>query len=214
MRHRLIELTDGPHDSLGSSLGSQTAKRSDSGKRRRPRFPTPAFLDFRAIEIATASFLREAVIGFRDYTRQSLRNIYPAVANLEPAVAEELDFFVRARGDVMWSCELDPSDTVISARLVGELEPAQRSTFEAALEVGTITAPETRSSFHRPADRSDRLEQSTIRASHQRPARRTQAGKDQVVSLRSWRLADGSLITSVRTPANLGANVGMAALTG
>jgi hypothetical protein len=109
--------------------------------------PTPAFLDFRAIEIATASFLREAVVGFRDYTRQSLRNIYPAVANLEPAVAEELDFFVRARCDVMWSCELDPSDTVISARLVGELEPAQRSTFEAALEVGTITAPELAARF-------------------------------------------------------------------
>jgi hypothetical protein len=70
--------------------------------------PTAVFLDFADIQIATASFLREAVIGFRDYARQSLRNVYPAVANLLPAVAEELDFFVRTRSDVLWNCTLAP----------------------------------------------------------------------------------------------------------
>jgi hypothetical protein len=109
--------------------------------------PTPTFLDFTEIEVAPTSFLREAVIGFRDYARQSLRNVYPAVANLAPAVAEELEFFVRARGDVLWTCELGSGDTVISARLIGELDPAQRSTFEAALELGAITAPELAARF-------------------------------------------------------------------
>lgn len=141
MRHRLHELVGGqtvlsgaiPGRNLLSALIAATPS---------PKAPTPIFLDFSEIQVATASFLREAVIGFRDYARQSLPNAYPAVANLAPAVAEELEFFVRARGDVVWSCDIDPSGTVIGARLIGELEPAQRSTFEAALELGAITAPE------------------------------------------------------------------------
>ena len=80
-----------------------------------PETPVPVFLDFSGVEVATASFLRESVIGFRDYARLSLPNIYPVVANLAAAVAEELDFFVRARGDVLcrdtgrrtWAAEPD-----------------------------------------------------------------------------------------------------------
>jgi hypothetical protein len=46
--------------------------------------PTLALLDFSGVAVATASFLRESVIGFRDYARQALPNIYPVVANLPP----------------------------------------------------------------------------------------------------------------------------------
>jgi len=76
-----------------------------------------------------------------------LRNVYPVVANLQPAVAEELDFFARARGDVLWSCELGVDDAVASAWLIGELDPAQRSTFDVARELGTISAPELAARF-------------------------------------------------------------------
>lgn len=146
MRHRLIDLTDGQTVLSGATSGRKLLS-TLIAVTPSPEAPTPAFLDFTSIEIATASFLREAVFGFRDYARHSLHNVYPAVANLGPAVAEELDFFVRARGDVMWSCELGPGDTVISAWLVGELDPAQRSTFEAVLERGAITAPELAARF-------------------------------------------------------------------
>jgi len=107
----------------------------------------PAFLDFDRVEVATASFLRETVIGFRDYVRQSLPNIYPVVANLLPVVAEELEFFVRARGDALWTCDLDAHDRVLGARLIGDLDPAQRSTFDAVIEFGAITAPELAARF-------------------------------------------------------------------
>lgn len=146
MRHRLIALTDGQRVLSGAASGRKLLS-TLIAVTPSSEAPMPAFLDFTAIEIATTSFLREAVIGFRDYARQSLRNVYPAVANLEPAVAEELDFFVRARGDAIWSCELGPGDAVISAWLVGELDPAQRSTFDAALEAGVITAPELAARF-------------------------------------------------------------------
>lgn len=146
LRHRVIDLTGGQTVLSGAILGRTLLSALIAAT---PSFagPTPAFLDFTAIEVATASFLRESVIGFRDYARRSLENVYPAVANLAPTVAEELEFFVRARGDVLWSCELGSDDNVIRARLIGELDPAQRSTFDAALELGAITAPELAARF-------------------------------------------------------------------
>jgi hypothetical protein len=146
LRHRLIDLTGGQTVLSGAILGRKLLSALIAATPS-PAAPTPVFLDFTEIKVATASFLREAAIGFRDYARQSLRNAYPAVANPELAVAEELDFFVRARGDALWCCELGSDDTVISARLIGELDPAQRSTFEAALELGAITAPELAARF-------------------------------------------------------------------
>jgi hypothetical protein len=146
LRHRLIDLTGGQTVLSGANPGRKLLSALIAATPS-SEVPTAAFLDFARIEVATASFLREAVIGFRDYARQSLRNVYPVVANLPPAVAEELEFFVRARGDVLWSCELDAGDTVVSARLIGELDPAQRSTFDAAVELGAITAPELAARF-------------------------------------------------------------------
>jgi hypothetical protein len=109
--------------------------------------PTLAYLDFTGIEVATASFLRDSVIAFRDYARQALPNIYPVVANLGAAVAEELDFFVRARGDVLLTCDLDTKGDVVTSRLVGDLDPAQRATFDIVREVGSISAPELAARF-------------------------------------------------------------------
>jgi hypothetical protein len=109
--------------------------------------PTLVFLDFGGVEVATASFLRESVIAFRDYARQALPNIYPIVANLPPAIVEELDFFVRARKDVLVGCDLDMTGNVVAARLVGDLDPAQRATFDAVREVGAISAPELAARF-------------------------------------------------------------------
>jgi hypothetical protein len=141
LRHKVIDLMGGQSVLSGAIPGRKLLSALIAATPP-SEVPMPVFLDFSGIQVATASFLREAVIGFRDYARQSLRNVYPAVANLLPAVAEELDFFVRARGDALWSCELGAEDTVVSARVIGDLDPAQRSTFDAALELGTITAPE------------------------------------------------------------------------
>ncbi len=146
MRHRLIELA-GDQTVLSGAIPGRKLLSTLIAATRTSETPTPAFLDFDRIEVATSSFLREAVIGFRDYARQSLPNVYPVVANLLPAVSEELDFFVRARGDVLWSCELDGHDHVVGAQLIGELDPAQRSTFEAVIELGSITAPRLAARF-------------------------------------------------------------------
>ena len=146
MQCRLLDLLDGRTVLSGAVAGRQllsalVAATPSAGT------PTPLFLDFNGVEVATASFLRESVIAFRDYARQSSPNIYPAVANLNRAVAEELDFFVRARGDVLWCCDLDSQGKVTAAWLIGDLDPAQRATFKAVVESGAISAPELATRF-------------------------------------------------------------------
>lgn len=109
--------------------------------------PTLLLLDFKGVEVATSSFLRESIIAFRDYARQSTPNIYPAVANLTVAVAEELEFFARARGDVLWNCDLDLRGKIKAARLIGNLDPAQLLTFDAVLESGSMSATDLAARF-------------------------------------------------------------------
>ena len=141
LRHSLLDLMDGNNVLSGAVAGRRllSALIADTPS---ADAPTCSFLDFSGVEVATASFLRESVIAFRDYARQSLPNIYPAVANLNLVVAEELDFYVRSRGDALWGCHLDSEGTVMAARLIGDLDPTQRATFNAVLDSGTISAPE------------------------------------------------------------------------
>jgi hypothetical protein len=146
LRHRLLDLMDGQTVLSGAIPGRRLLSLLIAETQSAEK-PALAFLDFDGVEVATASFLRESVISFRDYARQSLPNIYPAVANLAAAIAEELDFFVRARGDVLWSCELDAKDQVVAARLIGDLDPVQRATFDLVQEVGAISAPELAARF-------------------------------------------------------------------
>jgi len=103
--------------------------------------PEPAFLDFSGISVATASFLRESVVAFRDYARSTLPNLYPVIANANDAVAEELALFLRHRTDAMWACALDVAGRPINARLVGELDEVQRTTFERVLHLRSASAP-------------------------------------------------------------------------
>ncbi|WP_234818809.1 STAS-like domain-containing protein [Sinorhizobium fredii] len=100
------------------------------------------FLDFAGVEVATSSFLRECVVGFRDFARSGQANLYPVVTNAGPSVIEELDYFARQRGDVFWSCTRDHDGALAEIKLVGELEPVLRTTFEHIKRLGEATAPQ------------------------------------------------------------------------
>lgn len=100
------------------------------------------FLDFTDINVATSSFLRECVVGFRDFARSGSSNLYPVVTNASPAVAEELEFFARQRGDVFWSCQRNAEGHLSNISLVGELEPVLRITFDHIKRLGAATAPQ------------------------------------------------------------------------
>src|SRR5689334_20625221 len=65
-----------------------------------PKTPSPLFLDFAGIEIATASFLRESLFALKDYLRNTSSLLYVVAANLNPDVWDELAVIAHAKGDV------------------------------------------------------------------------------------------------------------------
>lgn len=107
---------------------------------REPFQPEPVFLDFDGVEIATASFLRESVLAFRDTVRLRRRsNLYPVIANPNELVYEELKVLVT-QGDVLMLCRLDEDNQPHEPQLLGELDPKQRVTFDLVKRLGETDA--------------------------------------------------------------------------
>lgn len=94
-----------------------------------PEKPEELFLDFGGVQVATASFLREAVFAFREMVRGRRSNFYPVVANANPAVEDELKVLVQSDNSVLMLCSLDRKGRPNKARLVGNLDAKQRLTF-------------------------------------------------------------------------------------
>ena len=104
------------------------------------RQPEPLYLDFTGVEVATASFLRECIIEFRDMVRRRWTSCYPVVANASDSVTEELSILLRPQRDVLVLCSLDGDGNPSSPRLVGDLEPKQRITFDLVKKLGETDA--------------------------------------------------------------------------
>lgn len=105
-----------------------------------PASPEPVFLDFSGVEVATASFLRESVLAFRDIIRGRRSPFYPVVANANDIVRDELVELLRSRGDALMTCILDEEGAVRDAAPLGELDPKQRVTFDLVCEHGETDA--------------------------------------------------------------------------
>lgn len=104
------------------------------------RAPEPVFLDFSGIEVATASFLRESVLAFRDIVRGRRSQYYPVIANADEVVQDEFIELLKSRGDVLMTCALADDGTVSDASPLGELDPKQRITFDLVRERGETDA--------------------------------------------------------------------------
>ena len=104
-----------------------------------PENPMPVYLDFKGITVATASFLRECIVEFRDIVRRRWSGYYPVVANANDSVTEELSVLLAQR-DVLMLCTLDEEGKPGSPRLVGDLEPKQRLTFNLVSKLGEANA--------------------------------------------------------------------------
>lgn len=105
-----------------------------------PARPEPVFLDFSGIDVATASFLRESVLAFRDIVRGRRSAFYPVVANANEVVRDELMELLRPRGDVLMTCTLTDDGTVLDAAPLGDLDPKQGLTFDLVRQHGETDA--------------------------------------------------------------------------
>ena len=97
-------------------------------------------LDFDKIEVATASYLREGIITFRDYCRSHRSNLYPVLTNMSEPVIEEIAYLLRAIGDAMVVCVLDNAGEPAAVQLLGHLDEKQRQTLDAVVELGQADA--------------------------------------------------------------------------
>lgn len=107
-----------------------------------PSSPQVLFLDFKGIDSATASFLRESVLAFRDMVRGRRSTIYPVIANASEPVQEDLRELVRSRGGVLLACRLAEDGTFSEPRLIGNLDPKQQLTFDLVRKRGETDALE------------------------------------------------------------------------
>jgi len=129
MRIRMSEL--GNADVLAGAINGRKVlakllERTD----KEPTVPEPVFLDFAGVNVATASFLRETILAYRDTVRRRRSNFYPVVANANQVVEDELKVLVSSDADVLMLCLLDENDQPHQPRLLGRLDPKQRLTFD------------------------------------------------------------------------------------
>lgn len=125
-----------------------------------PKSPEPLFLNFQGIEVATASFLRESVLAFRTFVRGRKSNFYPAIANANSEIIDELFEVVHLRGDVLMTCTVDENGEVLRCLRVGSLDPMQQITFDLVNTHGETTAiklSETENSSIKPTAWNNRL---------------------------------------------------------
>lgn len=112
-----------------------------------PSEPSPLLLDFGSIEVATASYLREAVFALKAVLRTSGSKFYPVVANANATVLEELAVIADARKDSILAVETSSSGAVKNQAVIGTLDPKQATTFERVRELKRTTASELKEKF-------------------------------------------------------------------
>ena len=100
-----------------------------------PLKPTPLFLDFKEVEIATASYIRESVFALKSYFRSVSSKFYPVVANANASVYDEILLIANAKGDAILSCQIDTNESVSQISLIGQLDPKQKLTFDLVNEL-------------------------------------------------------------------------------
>jgi hypothetical protein len=101
-------------------------------------------LDFTGVGSASASFLRESILAFRDYVRAYQPELFPVLANITDDVREEFDTLLKARGEAMLGCRLDASGTPVEAEVLGELEQGLNQTLETIRQRGQVTLMDLR----------------------------------------------------------------------
>jgi hypothetical protein len=135
MRLSIFELAGGKKTVLaGAPVGKNLFAKAIPVLGRSPT-PTPLFLDFKAIEVVTASFVREGILGIRDYCRNSDSNLYPVIANADETVTEEIEIELRHRGEAFVSCKLDQRGKVSSIKRIGVLDEKHALTLEAVQDL-------------------------------------------------------------------------------
>src|SRR5262245_43442211 len=128
MKMRIPLLDLGLGDVLAGATNGTNALSQFVARVRSITVPTVVYLDFSGVSVATGSFLRESVLGFRAYCRRGQQNLYSVVANPNELVREELRDLLASRREAVVCCVLGDLGGPECARVEGVLEEKQAFT--------------------------------------------------------------------------------------
>lgn len=131
----------------GAHAGHAVLLRLLAEVNREGEVPELVFLDMGDVEIATASFLRESVLAFRDFVRQQRPRYYPLLANANDQVSDELRMLLELQGGAIVACTLDKEGAASNVQLIGRLEGKQQLAFELVRERGETDASQLQNEF-------------------------------------------------------------------
>jgi hypothetical protein len=102
--------------------------------------PTLVLLDFADVDLATSSFLSEALLPLRDHLGLRGQPGYVVAANLKDGVREEIEEMLRRSGDALLSCTITAAGQVGDVQLCGKLEDTLHETLSLVSRKGETTA--------------------------------------------------------------------------
>lgn len=106
-----------------------------------PSAPEVCFLDFGDVAVATASFLRDSIIAYRNHARSNWPTLYPVAANMAERVREEFESWLLDRNDAFVVCKLDAESRPSSVGVLGAIDGKQRITLSGVVDLGETDAP-------------------------------------------------------------------------
>ena len=121
----------------GKRLFSRAAEKLSS-----PSKPEILFVDFEGVELASASFLREAVLGLKGWCRRQGSKWFPVVANAGSDTLNELSIVCDLQSDAILACNLDSENAVTCSTLIGQLDEKQHDAFQFVTRSRGATAKE------------------------------------------------------------------------
>jgi hypothetical protein len=128
---------------LAGRLDGDTARQKLHAELARADLPAIAVLDFSYVQLATASFLDEAVLKLRESLRT--KPIYMIVSNLPPAVEEELDALLYRAQDAFLAFSCTAGGAFSNGHLLGYLESKLKETYDRIKEKREASATELHS---------------------------------------------------------------------
>lgn len=138
------------------------------------------FLDFAGVELVSGSWINAALVPLLAWAADERNDLFPAICNANEAILDELALVAK----YTHSCFVAASGPIPPRRaaLVGLLDPGQRSTLEALVELQAVTGAELER--QRPAEKikatawNNRLKD----LFEKRLLRRERRGREQVYS--------------------------------